>query len=236
MGSLVGFTALALAIYTTIAERRRWVKVMAWGIGVCILIQAVMGGLRVTDKSTTLAVVHGVFAQMVFAGMASLAVVAGRAYEGLKATERETAGMERGLTALLTGSLVVQLMLGALVRHTNALVMMHILMAAAVGVMALACGFRAWGLHGDIPALKKSGIAVMVVVCLQLMLGVLALVFRSGPLGEPTVGGAFLTTAHQANGAVLLAVSGILMVRVWRSLKPGPRSAELPQASALQRA
>ena len=67
-------------------------------------------------------------------------------------------------------------------------------------------------------ALAVAGLAGAFAI--NLLLGVLALAVRSGPAGEPTVGGAFLTTAHQANGALLMAVVVALLVWVW-GLKRG---------------
>ena len=59
MGTLLGLTSFALAVYVTISERRVWVKVLPWIVFVGVGIQGVLGGLRVTDKSEGLAIVHG---------------------------------------------------------------------------------------------------------------------------------------------------------------------------------
>jgi hypothetical protein len=62
----------------------------------------------------------------------------------------------------------------------------------------------------------------------QVTLGVSALVFRA-PAGEtPTNAGALLTTAHQANGALLLATAGVLAVWVRRLVVSG----EKPEAGS----
>jgi cytochrome c oxidase assembly protein subunit 15 len=232
MGSLVGFTALVLAIYFTLAERRRWVKGFAWTIGFCILVQAILGGFRVTEKSVPLAIAHGIFAQLVFASMAALAAVAGNTFLLRPPETRHTASIDRFWTSTLLGALVVQLFLGALVRHEDSQVLLHITMAGAVTLLVLTCGFRAWGLYGDLPVLKRSGLLLMLLVLVQLTLGVLALIFRSGPKGTPTVGGAMLTTAHQANGALLLATAAVLWVCTRRLLIQSPQ--EAPGADAAE--
>jgi cytochrome c oxidase assembly protein subunit 15 len=205
----------------SIADRRGWVKLVAWGIFVAVCVQGFLGGTRVTEKSTALAIIHGMFAQIVFAAMASLAAVTCRAFTYTAPSTKGAASTDRMFSTVLVGALVVQLMLGALVRHTNSLVMMHITMAAFVTLVALAAGVRAWGLHGNVRQVKRAGLAVVGLVCLQLCLGVVALVMRPGPGDEPTVAGAFLTTAHQANGAALLALSSVLWVWTWRLLVPG---------------
>jgi cytochrome c oxidase assembly protein subunit 15 len=230
MGSLVGLTSLALAIYISLAEPRRWVKGLAWAIFAAICVQGVLGGTRVTEKSTTLAITHGVFAQMVFASMACLVAVTSRSFARTAPVTRDAAGTDRFFSSLLVGSLLVQLILGALLRHTNQLVMLHILMAATVAMIGVTAGFRAWGLHGDVPPVRKTGVALMLMICLQLLLGIVALAMRSAPSQSPTVSGAFLTTAHQANGAALLAVTAVLWVWVWRLLVPGTSPAPLPKS------
>jgi len=109
--------------------------------------------------------------------------------------------------------------------------MLHILTAALVAFVALAAGMRAWGIHGDRePLLKRLGVAATGLVLLQLMLGLGALIVTGSSLmgsgagtTEPRAPGAMevaLTTAHQANGAALLAVAVLLMVFVYRLLRP----------------
>ena len=74
LGALVGFTALTLAVLLTIYRR---------SAGPCldldrrlrVLLQGVAGGLRVTDNSTHLAVVHGFFADVIQARMVGVAVL-----------------------------------------------------------------------------------------------------------------------------------------------------------------
>jgi cytochrome c oxidase assembly protein subunit 15 len=232
MGSLVGLTSLTLAIYIALAETRGWVKGLAWAIFAAVCVQGILGGTRVTEKSTTLAITHGVFAQMVFAAMACLVAITSRSFARTIPVTRESAGSDRFFSSLLVCSLLVQLILGALLRHTNSMVMLHILMAATVAMIAVATGFRAWGLYGDVMPVRRTGVAVMLMVCMQLLLGVIALAMRSAPSQDPTVPGAFLTTAHQANGAALLAVAAVLWVWVWRLLIPGRIPAPEPEVAA----
>ena len=68
LGSLVGLTALTLAILLAIDRRSSGVLILVWCVGLCVLLQGILGGLRVTDNSTHLAVVHGFFAHVILAG------------------------------------------------------------------------------------------------------------------------------------------------------------------------
>ena len=45
-----------------------------------VIIQGALGGTRVTERSITLAVVHGIFGQLVFAGMVAIAVCCSRSF------------------------------------------------------------------------------------------------------------------------------------------------------------
>jgi protein-S-isoprenylcysteine O-methyltransferase Ste14 len=58
---------------------------------------------------------------------------------------------------------------------------------------------------------------VIAVVGVQLLLGVIALVLRpSMPASPKTTLSALWTTAHQANGALLLALCAVLWLWNWR--------------------
>jgi cytochrome c oxidase assembly protein subunit 15 len=220
MGALVGLTALALAIYLTVADRRWYIKLMPWVVGVAVAIQAVLGGTRVTDKSVTLAIIHGIFAQLVFAAMAVQVAMNTRAFRTWRREPTDGAFLDWLFSGGLLGAVFVQLILGALLRHKDAMLFVHISMAVIVLLAALFAGVRAWGVHSDRKPLARAGVGVLSVVVLQVVLGVIALVFRSGPEGTPTTAGALLTTAHQANGALLLALSAVLAVWSFRLFAP----------------
>jgi cytochrome c oxidase assembly protein subunit 15 len=227
MGSLVGVTAISLAVYISVTDRRPAVLILAWAIVVGVSIQGLMGGLRVTDKSETLAIIHGAFAQIVFAAMATLIAVTSRRFLTLSRHETRVVSTDRTLTAALVVSLLGQLVLGTIVRHTSNLVLLHITMAALVTSLTLACGFRAWGLYGNIRPFRTLGLALLAVVALQLALGILALIFWNGSTGTITTTSVLLTTAHQINGALLLALAAALTAWTWHILTPPTETASV---------
>jgi cytochrome c oxidase assembly protein subunit 15 len=152
--------------------------------------------------------------------MACFAALTSRAYLATPPTTTPAASTDRTFTLALTLSLILQLFLGALLRHKDALVMMHITMAVLVTFLVLACGFRAWGMSAHIRPIKNTGLLLMALVALQITLGILALIFRATPDTLPTTASALITTAHQANGALLLATAATLTTWTWRLLKP----------------
>ena len=158
--------------------------------------------------------------------MAVVVAATSRRFDEMPGIEDEVASTDRVLTVALLGALVVQLVLGTILRHTNELLMLHMTMAALVTALVLACGVRAWGLRGNLRPFRRSGIAVLHVVVLQIALGVVALIFWKRATGETTVPNAVLvrsavlTTAHQVNGALLLASAAVLAAWTWRLVLP----------------
>ena len=85
-GALVGFTTLVLALILQRNDSRRWVRGLGWLSVGLVVLQGLLGGLRVTGRftlstspdvmapSTGLAMLHGVLGQLFFATVVALAV------------------------------------------------------------------------------------------------------------------------------------------------------------------
>jgi cytochrome c oxidase assembly protein subunit 15 len=235
VGTLVGLAALVAAIRIHLVRRFSPLSLAAWCVFVAVCIQGALGGFRVTLNSIPLATIHGIFAQLVLAAMACL-VAANSRYFTPPASSFTTAA-DRFFSAALVAALTLQLALGALVRQrVDSLVMIHIFIAAVVGLLAFFCGFRAVfagppGAHQpQFRPLKRTGIAVLISVGIQLLLGVIALMLRPAtPTVTKTTLSALWTTAHQANGALLLALCAVLWIWNWRlSPSRGGLAAEKP--------
>lgn len=221
MGSLVGLTTLTMAVYLTLADRRRWVKGYAWGIFAAVCFQGYLGGTRVTENSIGLAIAHGVFAQVVFAALAALAAITAREFVELKQPVRGGAWADWAMALGFLLLMVVQLTLGALLRHLDMLVLVHITFAALVALVGFGSGVQAWSLPENLKSLQRAGAWLMVFIGLQIFLGIVALVFRRPHSEAPTLVHAVLTTMHQANGAILIAVGAVQAAWVMRSLRFG---------------
>jgi heme A synthase len=130
LGSLVGLTTLVLAIHVQVTERPRALKILAWTALAFVVVQGILGGLRVTgrltlstqpadtDPNVALAAVHGIFGQVVFATLVALAVCRSRAWREAGAPLPSiSASLDRIFESCLIVVLIAQLVLGALVRH-----------------------------------------------------------------------------------------------------------------------
>jgi cytochrome c oxidase assembly protein subunit 15 len=222
LGSLVGLTTLVLFAQLLRVDDRRWLKGLALVAFLAVILQGVLGGLRVTGRlttstaaedmapSTTFAVVHGVFGQLFFGLMTALAIVTTSRWRRERPQPHPAAGLDRALSKLLVGALAVQIALGALLRHTGEGLLIHICTAAVVIMLAVAVGVRLGALGRDLALWRRLAQGLFALVTLQAALGFAALIAagakRIGP-SPPTID-VVLTTAHQAVGAILLA-SGV---------------------------
>lgn len=218
-GSLVGLTVLTMAFYLSWLQKPKRTVRWAWLLVVLVVVQGVLGGLRVTGRLTLsqdpsslqpslgLAVVHGVLGQLVLAGLVALAV--GLAFSRLGG-EGESLLWPRWLWGLL----LVQLVLGALQRHFAQGLLVHITLATLVLLFA---AFGAARLLAERDGLRSWGRWLLVVVVVQVALGFAALWMRGYPpaarAGSPWE--VLVTTAHQAGGALLLSLVTALAVRTW---------------------
>jgi len=223
LGALVGLTTVTLAIHLALVERRSFVKRMAAVAVVLVVVQGIMGGLRVTEKSIGLAVVHGVTAQIFFALQVAIAVVCTRAWRSDQpAAVSARARSERTMATIAVAALLVQIVFGAIQRHLALGLMLHIVSAFVVAGLTIGAGVRAWGLHPDQPVLKRAGLAVVHATGTQLALGFCAWIARgawtNGALSVEWK--VVVTTLHQGMGALLLASAVTLRLWLTRLLAP----------------
>lgn len=227
-GMLVGVTAITLVIAAFMFDQRGWFRTLAVTYLLMVCVQGYMGGRRVTEISTALAVVHGMFGQVVFAAITCIAAFASTTWKnGMPAFSSDLKNQLKW-SAALTVLLMVQLGLGATYRHLQRvledppqplnLLYTHILVALFVTLLVIFVAGRAWGRHREQPVLPAIGRVLLVLVGVQLALGTAAMVavWMSQPHQPPPVWEVAITTAHQINGALLLAFSALLTIWTWR--------------------
>ena len=118
MGTVVGFLSIVLAIYTWKVEKRKWVANLALAVLAAVILQGVLGGLRVVLVKLHLAIIHACFAQAFFCLSALMAMVSSRWWMESTPTHWRSRLTMLGLIA--TAAIYIQLILGALMRHNEA--------------------------------------------------------------------------------------------------------------------
>ena len=221
-GAAVGLATIFLAAWFLAFEHRRFMKVLGVVALAAVIAQGIMGGLRVNQISTFLAAVHGCFGQAFFGLIVVLCVLTSRAWleSGTSIGDPANLRWQSGaLLALVYGQIVV----GAWFRHfrTPFALASHIALALIVWSFAVLLVIQVRRKRLQIPALSPSAKCLGVFVTFQVVLGIIAL-WLMLPIGgnprTPTLWQAMLRTAHQTNGAILLATSVVLCLRSFRIL------------------
>jgi heme a synthase len=120
IASGVGLLTIALFILTVVIETRSWVKWLAGMALLAVIIQGILGGLRVTEHNAVLGLFHGCLAQAFFCLVATIALVTSRFWRRIEpATQQNQVRLFRRWTVLVTAMLFIQLGLGASMRHSH---------------------------------------------------------------------------------------------------------------------
>jgi heme a synthase len=236
-GAGVGLATIVLAGWILAFERRRWIKGLGLLAVAAVIVQGILGGMRVTRLSTMLAAVHGCTGQAFFGLLVAICVFTGRDWSEAagRAADRDHLRI-RSLIAM--GLVYAQIVLGGWLRHygTPSALYLHSALAAAVGVYS---AWLAWRIHTprtEVPRLVWPSRILVAAVCVQIILGLaaLALLWPLDGTARPVPSlQAVIRTGHQTNAAILFAASIVLTLRSFRHLAgatddAAPRPAERP--------
>jgi cytochrome c oxidase assembly protein subunit 15 len=222
---IAGFTillTLSIAVWTWLADRRRWMKVLAFCALATIIVQAVLGGMTVLRfLPPAISAAHATVAQTFFCIAVLIAVFSGRRWvEELPAATMDV----RRPTLLTLGVLSIfilylQLVLGALFRHQGLPWWPHVVNAVAVALLLTWTGVRAITQFSEVEAVRRPAVLLLFILVLQLCLGFAAFLTRlvwSVGAPQPEFPMVIATVSHVAVGALLLATTAVMTLQVWR--------------------
>jgi heme a synthase len=220
-GTLVSLT-LAIAIWTLLVERRRWMRWLAVGAFCTVIAQAILGGLTVLFfQPPAVSTAHATVAQTFFCIAVAIALFTGRKWvEEQPRVEFDSRRPSLFTLALLSiFVLYVQLILGGMFRHHGMSWWPHVANAAIVTFVMAWTAIRAISAHSNIDAVRRPAILMLSLLITQLCLGFTAFVTRVAwgkSAVQPELPMVLSTVAHVAVGALLLATTVILSIQVWR--------------------
>lgn len=224
IASTVGLLTIVLAVWLQRREDRRWVRRLGWAALGVVVAQGLLGGLTVLLLlPTAVSVAHACLGQTFFCLSVTLAVVTShpfreRAPRSFAATFAATPLAQ--IAAWVTGLVFLQLLIGAVMRHTKAglaipdfplalgrlvppldalPVAIHFAHRVDALAIAVLVGFLvARARRSRRPGLHRLSLAVAALVALQIALGAATVLSRKDVI---------LTTAHVACGALVLGTA-----------------------------
>ncbi|HEY2917595.1 MAG TPA: COX15/CtaA family protein [Candidatus Binatia bacterium] len=218
MASFVGVLTIALAIIFWLRERGawlRWLGIVALGL---VIAQGILGGLRVILLQHTLAVIHACFAQAFFALTVVLALFTSRQWRG-EPTEAPITDSGRlcRLGTITTVFIYVQIIFGAVLRHTGERLDAHLFFAGLVALHVILLILRVMKNHAANLKLVRLTCSLGFLLLLQLLLGTVSYFAKFAPLLRlPIDRVVLLTTTHLLVGALMLVTSLALTLQSYR--------------------
>ena len=228
--AFVGMLTVTLMVVMVRWEPRPWVQWLSRTAVLAVVLQGLLGGITVLWLlPTAISVTHACLAQAFLCLTVILAVCTGPSWRTRRAVRQEASkpGLVT-LAGLTTFAIYVQLILGALMRHTGAglaipdfplafgrlippfdapgvfIHFMHRVGAVAVTLCIAWTGTRVIREHAEEQQLRRPALALSTLLLVQLTLG--AVTIWTGRAVLPV-------TAHVAVGAAVLATSLFLTLR-----------------------
>jgi cytochrome c oxidase assembly protein subunit 15 len=219
-GYVVGCCIIVLTVGLWRQDRRGWVRGLGTAALLGVIIQGLLGGFRVKLNAIlgpNLALIHGVFATVVFSLLATLALVTSLSWAQPPRGRPEAARRIRRASVIVTALILLQILLGGFLRHTYSTLGQrgHLLVAFTV---VAAVVFLAKDIL-DRPALDRAvTVPVLVLaalVAVQLSLGVEAWMFKYfTPAAAASQ--ALVRTSHVLMGSLILATSVVTTLQIFR--------------------
>lgn len=125
IASGVGLLTVILAVLLWFAEPRRWVRVLAYFAVAAVVVQGVLGGLRVVLIKDEIGIFHGMLAQAYIGLLIVIAIALSKAFTAGGARWRWHAPGLLRWAVVLTVLVYLQLAVGATMRHEHAGLAVH---------------------------------------------------------------------------------------------------------------
>jgi cytochrome c oxidase assembly protein subunit 15 len=220
-GMLIGIFSIGLVALVWKYERRLWVTVASSVILLSVVLQGLLGGLRVLENDPRLAMIHGLFAAMVFALMAAVALFTSRSWMDSASREMpRDPNFAKPWAVAAVVAIVAQYSLGGMLRHLGTAVFEHmgmavIVLTSAIALVVAACRTKqSW--------ISRPAWGLLLLTIAQISLGLVTFVTKFGlkSAGWVAVSGTTLQSltrsSHTIIGMLLLMASVIVALRVFR--------------------
>lgn len=245
LGAKVGLLVIVIFVWLLIREERQWLRRLGGAALALVVVQGLVGGARVLfDQLNTQAdsnsvaqvflVIHACLGQIFFCLLATIAVAASRPWIERQAGLRAPMSAQTRLLGLVAcGAIFLQLVLGALVRHHGAALViptfpwssplntvlplawsfpitihfLHRVGAILVTIALLAFAWKLWKAPANGFGYRIAALTLVVMIGFQVFLGALTVL---------TMKNEYVATLHMLLGAFTLAVTWVLTFVCYR--------------------
>ena len=238
MGSLVGLLTIALFILLLVMDSRKWIKWLGLVALIGVSVQGVLGGLRVTELNLNFAIVHACLAQAFFALLCGLCLFTSQGWQSNQSEvhiDELLAKKLRRLSLITTCLIYVQLIFGAVLRHTGNRLDAHLLFAFLVTLHIFLLVRRIFSNGEQIQEIGQSfPLILLSLLAVQLLLGTGAYITKLTEIGQSMSAllTDIITTSHVAIGALMLVISFVLTLKIFR-LTDTSRNMEISVTNSL---
>jgi len=235
VATVVGMLMTVLAIWLWLKEPRTWVRRFGLLALLAVILQGVLGGITVLFLlPTAVSVSHGALAQTFFCMTICLALFTSQKWQSpINKIEDNGRPSLQFMTIITTAAVFVQLVLGAVMRHTKsglaipdfplafgrvipifsseqiAIHFAHRLGALVVSILVIWTITRIFRQYRSEPMLRRPAQLLAFAVLAQLTLGAFTIWTQKDVL---------ITTAHVATGALILGTCLVLALRAHQFL------------------
>jgi cytochrome c oxidase assembly protein subunit 15 len=247
LAAVVGVLTILFFISLWITAQPKWLRVLGIVAVIGVIAQCVLGGMRVLLDERTLAMIHACVGPAFFAFTAVLALLTSRHWRESGNTVDIGSSNVLPVMAIVTPALAyLQLAVGAHVRHYSPtgsypmfryFVLFHVALGISLALQILITTIMFWRKAPQAKPLVAKATVLTLLVVVQLALGAATWVVKYGwPafMSDTEMAADFtvqangwrqmqITTAHVANGSLILAISTCLAVLSKRMFNSQPR-------------
>lgn len=221
----VGILTIGFLIMILRVEDRPWMRKLGWVTLVWVCVVGLLGGLTVKMLTPPpVSVLHTCLAQLFFSLTVAMCVFTSKSWmEGPEIVDDHGWPSMRSIAVMLPLFLLTQIALGAAFRHGAMGVLPHVVGAMVVALVILMAGMFTLQQYPSHKMLRPAAIALLIIGCTQIMLGITAFMARLLQDQHP-VAMVISTVAHVATGALTLASSIVLSILIRRNVRPAPET------------
>jgi len=215
LGSVVGMLTVSLALWIGLADSRRWMRRLGLLAVIAVIVQGILGGLRVLLIDHGFALIHACLAHAFLSLTVALAVFTSGGWQACNESPLAS-GSRLPARALITVALLyLQIVFGALLQHAGASFDVHLIGAGLAAIAVVVLAGTTLSEAPECAWLRRPVLLLLALLTVQFALGIGAYLARFTDMQE---GAAPLTllllpTTHRIAGAAMLATSVVVALR-----------------------